>query len=211
MFRDINGEGVDTDYKLISTGEDKGKVVRVDPNDGTDNDKTDRIYDTNKKGEKTSLIVGDVKKGIIEEGMNMRNNYTFFNVGGVNQPTVDDVVDFMNRFAEGLNKEISGFEGTAIGNNDQMVIVSEPYKDNSQGKSRTAIVGYGKNFVTSGGSIFIEAHFHTHPSNTRTGDLYIDGGTEYDTDDIRNKADRIKAGNHDMKHYIYNKNGRKPY
>ena len=49
FFVDINGEGVDTDYKL----DKKGNVTRVDENDGSEKNKHDRLFATDNDGNVT--------------------------------------------------------------------------------------------------------------------------------------------------------------
>ena len=60
LFMDINGEGVETDYKIIKKDkkDEKGKVtqkagsvVRVDPKDGSENNLNDRLFATDEQGE----------------------------------------------------------------------------------------------------------------------------------------------------------------
>ena len=46
-YVDINGEGVDTDYKLDKK---KGEITRVDVNDGSEKNKNDRLYATDDDG-----------------------------------------------------------------------------------------------------------------------------------------------------------------
>ncbi len=46
MYIDPDGMAPLTDYKILQTG----KVERVDPNDGTENDKSDTLYATDKNG-----------------------------------------------------------------------------------------------------------------------------------------------------------------
>jgi len=66
-FIDINGEGVQTDYKMSQNG----KVTRVDENDGTENDPTDTLYATDSNDEiDTNNSITINTKGFLAEFSN---------------------------------------------------------------------------------------------------------------------------------------------
>ncbi|WP_312555399.1 RHS repeat-associated core domain-containing protein [Empedobacter brevis] len=67
---DPDGMSVDTDYKLLQNG----KVERVDPNDGSENDPTDTLYATNNNGSVNTNSSITVNKGTLD---NIENT-TFF-------------------------------------------------------------------------------------------------------------------------------------
>ena len=210
FFVDINGEGVDTDYKVITTNDEKGKIVRADPNDGSDKNKTDRILKTDRKGnvDYKNPKVDNIAKGIITEGMNMRTDNQIIEVDGIGQPKTSDVVSFLEQFAENVAEvEISGFEGVGM-NNAQNLIMTEPYKDNKYAENKSLVLGLNAFKTTTQGSIFIKAHFHTHPSRTGGHKVDINEPSPSDKDgrDARNLI-----GGAPLPHFIYNINGRKPY
>lgn len=221
MSGSSDSEGVETDYKVIKSGNDNGKIVRVDQNDGSEKNKTDRILSTDKDGnvktettknadgtksEKPKVSVDNIAKGIIKEGMNMRTDNQIIKVGGVGQPKLSDVVDFLVQFSQNeINKEIAGFEGvTRTGG--QNVILTHRYEGNTFNTS--ASYSYGLNNLVNNGTIFIKAHFHTHPYNTGYPDD-IDKPSEIDVD-LQVKRNSNSNGG-ELPHYIYNINGRKPY
>ncbi|MDK2773136.1 MAG: RHS repeat-associated core domain-containing protein, partial [Flavobacterium sp.] len=221
FFIDPDGMQVDTDYKVLKNGNDKGKIVRVDPNDGSEKNEKDRILETDKndnvktetvknsdgtKSKVNKVAINNIAKGIIEEGMNFRtNNYTIA-FGGEGQPTRDDVVDFLVKFSEKIaNAEIAGFEAIGASNKEQEYITTYKYEKNNFQTSLSPLYRYGQRVSSSYGTIIIMAHFHTHPNNTGIKDN-INEPSEIDLDSQRIRNKPLK-----MNHYIYNVNGRIPY
>ena len=213
FFIDINGEGVLTDFIVLKTGEDKGKIVRADVNDGSEKNKTDRILQTDKKNNvnkdkdgNSTAVIDNIHKGIITEGMNMRNGNAKIEYGGVDQATEKEVVDFITKFSEKIaNVEISGFE-TVNKNNNQKTLYTEPYKNNSLYESFS--LSYPINRVING-SLIVKAHFHSHPDSPIASDDGIDKPSDADINgrNIR----KLKGMDVELPHYIYNKNGRHKY
>ncbi|MCO6174100.1 RHS repeat-associated core domain-containing protein [Flavobacterium sp. NRK F10] len=225
FFIDPDGMQVDTDYKISKDKANKGDLVRVDPNDGSENNATDRILETDKKGnvktktvknqdgtksEETKVLVNDIAKGIVKEGMNFRNGDNIIAYGGENQPTLDDVVSFLVQFSENIaNAEMSGYEVIGDVNRNQNYIFTNKYTDKYGRTDFQRAYGknykYGQRVSTSEGTIIIMSHFHTHPSNTGLPDKIDEPSAE----DLIFKSKRnspLEMGN-----YIYNIHGRFKY
>ncbi len=214
FFIDINGEGVDTDYTILTNGE----VKRADPNDGSEKNEKDRILKSDGKGNvdtkdvknadgtttKTPKVaVDNIAKGIIKEGTNFKNESQIIKIGGEGQPSAKDVREFLVQFSEEIaNVEISGFGGSMMGSS-QNVMMTEAYKNNSMYESQSAVLGYLDLKSTTQGSLFIEYHFHVHPNASSLMSDNIDEPSppDYFGKNLRNKV------NGDLPHYIYNKNG----
>ncbi len=58
-----NGEGVDIDYIL---NRETGEIMRKDPNDGSENNKNDRLYATDENGNETEKSI-EVEKNILSD------------------------------------------------------------------------------------------------------------------------------------------------
>ncbi|WP_452597548.1 RHS repeat-associated core domain-containing protein, partial [Pontimicrobium sp. MEBiC01747] len=223
FFIDYNGEGVETDYKVLkkddsSTGKKKGEVVRVDPNDGSENNATDRILKTDRQGrvktetdsngnQVAKVTVDNVAKGILKEGQNFRDNHEQIEYDGAGQPTQGDIVDFFVQLSENeLGVEIAGFETLS---RTGKVLLTHPTVTDSRTKNdwrTSASHTYGLNQVVEG-SLIVKAHFHTHPSGTGAStDI-----NNADRDDLNAKARRNARGGGPLPSYIYNKNGRISY
>jgi hypothetical protein len=217
FFVDINGEGVETDYKILKKGADKGKVVRVDENDGSENNATDRILKTNRNGEvqtkkvKNSdgtksevakVTVDNVAKGILSEGQNFATKNETILIGGEGQATLDQVVDFLVQFSENeTGMEIAGFEGVHARKTSQKLIQTHKYKNNSYDESESKVLGLNQ----ISGSLKAKAHWHVHPSNTgKSANINKPSDRDVEARKKRNKKGAIPS-------FIYNKNGRLPY
>lgn len=220
FFVDINGEGVETDYKVLKAdaGKDEGKIVRADPNDGSENDATDRIVKTDKhdavikdSGGKAKSLIDNIKKGIVTEGMNMRTDNQIIKVGGVDQPSSSDVEKFLVAFSREIlgGTEISGFGGFSPSDEKQNLMMVDPYKDNSYLHSYSPALGMYELKETLNGSIYLTSHFHTH--DYKNGYEYengLDNPSDDDSNAYQTRKDIFKIS---MPHYILSVNGKKEY
>ena len=109
-----------TDYAFnVKTGE----VTQVGETDDSPDRvlKTDRNGNVKKKGEgflgflvrksergKPKVAIDNVEKGILKDGMNLRNNDNIIDVGGEGQASLQGVEDFVLQLADYINKEIGG-------------------------------------------------------------------------------------------------------
>lgn len=162
-FESPHADGIETDYTLNKkTGEVKlhGEI----------NNDPDRIVEVKKNGD-VKVEIDNIAKGILENGMNLKNDDSIIKVNGknsdgTNQPTTEDVEYFVYEISSYVSKEIGG---TYISNNLNSVrdshIAIGRYKDNffdnvkSFGMQRVVKEGFiGKN---------IKGFFYTHPKGVR--------------------------------------------
>ncbi|MGV0829121.1 RHS repeat-associated core domain-containing protein [Empedobacter brevis] len=152
FFIDPDGMSVDTDYKLLQNG----KVERVDPNDGSENDPTDTLYATNNNGSVNTNSSITVNKGTLD---NIENT-TFFDPtlgeNGKNVPIqIMDASSSTN--SQGLfefmaNNSTSEFSITNFENGKTLIGTSFEYDAES-----SLNISWPKN-----GNIV--SHDHSHPS-----------------------------------------------
>ena len=132
--------------------------------------KTDRIVRTDKNGNikrkkdgtvKTTFV-NNIEKGILSNGMNLKDNDQVIAVGGSGQPTVEGVEDFALKLSGYVGKEIGGayFSQGGAANTTHMTIGK--YKNNSLKETR----GHGNTEGVRNGlkTTELTAFFHTHPS-----------------------------------------------
>lgn len=143
-----------------------GEVKQV----GEANNQPDRVVKTNDKGEVKSVVIDNIEKGILKDGMNFKEDYNVIQVGGAGQPTEEGVQDFL----VALSDEVAGAEITGYGlmqrgggSETTTGILVEPYKDNkldySQGLRLDKYQVVAKLF-TGGVSAAAKYHFHIHPN-----------------------------------------------
>ena len=193
-FTGSDNVGGDTDYKV----DKDGNIVRVDPNDKSEENTFDRILD-----EKGNIIIDEITKGILAENSNIRLNGRQIDFGLEGQPTLAYLVRFLTLFANKIaGVEISGFEAEYKNNSNQKVLIVEPYKGNKTLKAESAVF-YLNQEVGIRYPKLIKAHFHVHL--TLYGD--INKPSDYD---IIAKARRFSSKNV-LPHYIYNIHGRHEY
>ncbi|CAN5388934.1 DUF6443 domain-containing protein [soil metagenome] len=160
-FIDVDGLYFD-DYSLSKNGD-----VKLEKK--TD-DKTDRIVKTDSKGNvktnskgEAKTAIGGIEKGILKDGMNLKNNDNVVNVGGKGQPSVEGVKSFTLQLSEYIGKEIKGFSYSSNGSGNATDIVLGKYANNnyttSHGSVTELIKKYGANFSFNN----VLQDFHTHP------------------------------------------------
>src|SRR5690554_4980896 len=110
------GMGLEDDY-----GIDKdGKITLLKNTD----DKFDRLFELDKKGNikkrgnsfliskakrgQEIVAVDNIAKGILKDGMNLKENNTVFKVNREGQPTLAEFDNFISRFSDYVKKEIAG-------------------------------------------------------------------------------------------------------
>jgi RHS repeat-associated protein len=222
FFVDINGEGVDTDLIVDSSG----LIRRADYNDGSEKNATDRILKSDGKGNvdtkevknadgtttKTpEVAVDNIAKGIVNDGDNFKDQNNTIKFGGANQPTKQNIIDFLVQFSENVTGvEIAGFVGINTSTAQSSFLIHQ-YSNNTATTSESSLRGL--NEIVDGS--LIKEHFHTHPDragysndelNTPSEDSNSNGGS-----DISGKNQRDTKGKAQMPSYIYNKNGTYKY
>ncbi len=135
---------------------------------------------TNKKGEaKTSM--DNIEKGILKDGINFKENDNVIDVGGKGQATVAGVEDFVTRFSDKIDKEMSGFHLSGKGQNDISNIYISKYKNNTAQKASGGLNLY-RTRPDLYQNVDIQADWHTHLSRfpesdrLRPSGLYTPGG-----------------------------------
>ena len=199
FFIDINGEGVDTDYKLVKK---TGKVERVDENDGSENNKHDRLYATDDNG-------------------NVTENHVQINKDKASDNTVISDLsksEYVGKNADGSkNRSIATTDASGQDNIFQVFLFAANNSDVEWSavrgvKDGKELFGVGtyQNGIQSPGfddyglsiqETISEMHSHTHTTTMRDelGSLYGDRG-HYQG------LDRKNGGKKPFNYYVYMKN-----
>ncbi|RSK47173.1 RHS repeat-associated core domain-containing protein [Hymenobacter rigui] len=142
---------------------------------GTSNDDPDRILRTDKNGIKykkngeARVAIGNIEKGILENGQNFRNNDNLIKVNGNNQPSSKGVESFALKLSNYLGIEIAGIYMSKTDNGNISHIAIGYYGGNTltSAKSHGNTLAYSENLTVTG-------FFHTHPSmNVRLSDRVV--------------------------------------
>jgi len=155
-----------TDFAL---NKKTGEITQV----GEVNDEPDRILRTNGKGEvkrnkKTGEVkvdIKDISKGILQDGMNFKEDDNVIDVGNEGQATVEGVEDFLTKFSNYIGKEMSGAYLSTENGDDANIskIYIDEYDGNTVDESTTSLRGfYQGGYLENYNTI---THFHTHPSS----------------------------------------------
>ena len=166
-------DGIDTDYTFNrKTGEIKQH--------GEKNNNPDRIVNLNKKGEVKGVLVDNIVKGILKDGINFKQNNNVIEINGTDQPTESQFQNFIADYTKLAGVEVSGY---ALGNNamgkDISGFLVEAHKSNTSTTSNSA--RYNENekidwqYLKSskpylGRSRYAKYHYHSHPDNSLASD-----------------------------------------
>ena len=167
-FIDPDGRAPFTDYTF---NKKTGDVKQV----GETNNLPDRILKTkadgsvitNKKGE-PKVEVDNIAKGILEDGRNLKTTDYVIDVGGKNQPTLEQVEESILKISNYVDVEFSGAylsKENEVDGKISSVYLDEygangEYKENSYSSSHTSI-NYDKLKVPR---LYTNTKFHTHPT-----------------------------------------------
>ncbi len=155
-------------------------VLEIKTNDDFDQigsfkyDKKSDSYNlkTNKDGS-SDILVDNIAKGILKDGLNFKERNNVIQVNGPDQPTETDFQNFIVDYTRLAGVEISGY---ALGNNprsnDISAFLVEAHKNNTFDSSVSARYnenatinrGYLKGYF--GKSVYAKQHYHTHPDNS---------------------------------------------
>ena len=216
-FIDPNGMIVD-DYKI---NKETGEINLVKKTD----DKYDRIVKTDEDGNvktkkhgkhkgDSKVIIDKVAKGILKDGTNFKTENNVIEVNDDGKPTEQNVQDFLVDYSDYIaDVEISGF-GLGNNNNEKdnkiTAVLVWHHSENDWTHSKDILL-FKNQFVSgkhtngySGKSKFVKYHFHTHPASSENSQGYL---FDYPSVDNINAAKK-RIG---LQHYIFNKNGRRPY
>ncbi len=148
-----------------------GRITQV--GDGDTNDERDRILETKRNGEikrykrgeregQVKVAIDDISTGILEDGLNLKENDRSFNVNGEEQPSLEDFNWFISKFSDYIGKEITGIRLGDENSDEVREVLTYQYRDNTRTTSRTP-----RSWFTIHGSR-LKGHFHTHPYGDHT-------------------------------------------
>jgi len=165
-----------TDYTMNKkTGEIKEVVYDNEEKQKANiESKTDRIVQTNKKGEieykkngEARTAVSDIEKGILRDGANFQTKDNVIAVGGEGQATVGGVRDFVLKLSNYIGKEVGGYYLSEKGKDAINNIYIGRYGKNDAQNDRSPFSLYTLRPDLLG-KVDVKVNFHTHLS--RFGD-----------------------------------------
>ena len=191
----IDPDGM-TDY---SVNRKTGEIKQI----GEANDDPDRILKTNRKGTKVKydrktgkakVSVGNIAKGILEDGMNLKTGNNDIDVGkaGTGKPTLTDVENFLTEFSNFIDKELSGVYLSNKENSGISKVYLSKYENNTKTSAET---DYSTLVSTPElNNMFKDSQFHTHPYSTsdQYGREQIENPSEKDSNYKRSQAAHFK-------------------
>jgi|GEM_PF-3918443 len=180
--------GEDFEYKQTS-----GDISKIKDN----NLEHDRLYEKNKDGEFV-LMVDNIKKGILRDGRNFKNNREYIHLS--NYLTDRDVLSFLYLYSSHIDIEMSGY-GLGLNKNsnnvDILMTFSHVENQNSQYEENVAYSLNQKISPLNPRSPYAKYHFHTHPRSMPSARSDRDLDTK-----------RLRKG---LPHYIMSSRGFNPY
>ena len=154
-----------TDYTL---NKETGKVTQV----GKTNNLPDRILKTekdgsvakNRKGE-AKVAVDNIAKGILKDGQNFKTSDQIMNVGGNNQPTLEQTEDFIVALSDYVGVELAGAYLSKDADKNGVIsrVYLEKYKNNTHSSSVSSLY-WCRIGAPIFDSYFKNTDFHTHPT-----------------------------------------------
>ncbi|MDU1891753.1 MAG: hypothetical protein E6767_13790 [Dysgonomonas sp.] len=147
---------------------------------------------TNKKGEAKTRI-DKIEKGILNDGINFKDNDNVIAVGGKNQASVEGVRDFVVELSEMINKEIGGYEYMKNGETNTSSVYVSQYKNNNDQKAYSPFsIKTAK--IKSTSDITINTHFHTHLERFPTSSKLVPSGIHIPGGDMEFKKQQTPNG-----------------
>ncbi len=146
-----------------------GRITQV----GDPNNERDRILKTNGNGEikrytrgeregQAKVAIDDISTGILEDGLNLKENNGSFNVNGEEQLSLEDFNWFISKFSDYIGKEITGIRLGDEDSDEVREVLTYQYR----GSTRTTS-GTPRSWLTRHGSR-LKGHFHTQPYGDHT-------------------------------------------
>jgi hypothetical protein len=119
------------------------------------------------KNGKYKTEFGDIEKGILQDGMNLKSENNLIAVGGESQPSLHGVESFGLKLSEYLGKEIGGANFSNDGSGNTTHVGIGFYKDNSykETKSNEFNPGSYRLSPTEVMKLTLVGHWHTHPKD----------------------------------------------
>lgn len=149
-----------------------GEIKQV----GETNDQPDRILKTNGKGVvKTDregspkVAIDNIDKGILSDGMNLRNKGNVISIGGEGNATKEGVESFALDLSEYVGKEIGGGYYSNDETKELTHMTIGAYKDNTYTKNTSKGVSALRDISGSMeefNSYKVKGYFHTHPNES---------------------------------------------
>jgi len=187
------------------TDDDFDRIVRTDK-DGNVKTKGSGflgfLVRGSKKGE-AKVDIDNVEKRILKDGMNLKTEGNFIDIGGEGQASTKGVDDFLVQLSDHLNKEIAGFELSKKGQSDISHVFIGGFANNTA-QSSTA----GLNFSTRPelmGNVTARTSFHTHLSRFDSRSRFSPSGA-----DRQFKRNQLEI-NSTLKFFILTNKGRIPF
>jgi len=162
----IDPDGL-TDYKI---NRKTGAVEQV----GDANDDPDRVLKSNRKGKvkykkngNAKVAFGDIEKGILKDGQNLKEGGTAIEVGGKGQPTEKGVEAFALRLSGYVGTEIGGAYLSLGDSKNTTHITIGGYTKNDFQNTKSYGLSAFRDYVSSVEEFTssIKGFFHTHPGD----------------------------------------------
>jgi len=202
------------DSKNLKTGKGDGKDFTHNRSAGNisehgENQKDyDRIVKI-KKGIVVRILVDKIVKGILKNGMNLRHNNNPIALGSLGGPSLEDVENFITKYSDFIQKEISGFGLGKLNSGDSDYLLIWKWNENKIDKAEDVSAGLNQIMPDSfiEGTVishfkYIKFHFHTH-----TG-IFGDGDGAGIRSDYDKQAYRSRFS---LPHYILSTEGQKKW
>ncbi len=143
---------------------------------------TDRVlaYHFNKKTKQfeqntgffqRKVLMDNIEKGILEDGINFKENNIVISVGE-NKASVDGVKSFVLKMSELVGKEIKGFCYSSNSTNEVSDILINKYKHNTYTSSYGNTNALAKKYIDNFSLDKILITFHTHPNGELGATFY---------------------------------------
>ncbi|UUV22654.1 RHS repeat domain-containing protein [Paenimyroides aestuarii] len=197
-FVSPHADGVETDYKKNKDGS-----LTVVDNENINNN-TDRIVRLDKKGNIKDVLIDNIAKGILKDGINFEQNNNVIHVNGTNQPTETDFQNFIVDYIHLVRVEVTGYGLTEKPFSNQVTgVLVEAHKGNTFDTSNS--VRYNENELIRwqhlrstqpylGKSRYAKYHYHGHPDNS-----------------LSSEYDEANASYKKIPHFIYSKKYNQQY
>ena len=164
MYVDPNGKD---DYRFDSkTGTFYLMDITTDERDrvyGYHYDKKSGQYHKNEDFISSKVQISNIEKGILEDGLNLKDKNLLISVGGENEPSVQGVKEFTLALSELVNREISGLGYSVDGTGGISDIEIGKYNKNTYTSSFCIPFALAEKYKESFATKNIVLKFHTHP------------------------------------------------
>ena len=140
---------------------------------------------TNRKGEAKTLV-DKIEKGILRDGMNLKEQDNVWQVGGDGKLSVEGFQEFAIELSELLDLELGGYYFSKQGSEDIEYVGLGKYKNNRYDYCKTAINIKEKPWLHT--DYRYHTNWHTHPSRARTMGRFLPSKPDQRIRDQEKKA-----------------------